>query len=109
MKNVYTFDDLTISTTEGDRILSGFNVLTCRDVARKILGNCPHKWVVYAWGDAPNILKQLCHHRNVVSGWMAITQVTPCADPPSWISRLDAHNEPDLYLLKGVSIYVGSL
>lgn len=109
MKNVYTFDELTMANTEGDRILNGFNVLTCRDVARKILGNCLQKWVVYAWGDAPGILKNLCHYRNNTSGWMAITQVTPCAETPSWVSRLDSHNEPDLYLLKGVAIYVGSM
>lgn len=109
MRNVYTFDDVTLANNEGERILNGFNVLACRDVAKGILGNCLHKWVVYAWGDAPGVLKQLCCHRQHSAGWMAITQVTPCEEPPSWVSRLDAHNEPDLYLLKRVAIYVGSL
>ena len=107
MRNVYTFGELTEAPTAGDRVLNGFNVLTCRDVARSILGDCPKKWVVYSWEDAPGILKKLCHHRSNAS-WMAITQVTPCDEPPSWVSRLDARNDPDLYLLRGVSIYVGS-
>lgn len=108
MKNIYTFDELTDASNESNRILNGFNVLTCRDVARHILGNCLKKWVVYSWEDAPGVLKQLCHHRDNAT-WMAITQVIPCDEPPPWVSRLDAKNEPDLYLLKGVSIYVGSL
>ncbi len=81
------------------------DLLQCRDVAKSMLA--PKGWVVMTWDEAPGSLKKLCNLSSGDEDWMALVAIEP-ESLPSWVEKLDAEGKPDVYVLQGVVIYVGS-
>jgi hypothetical protein len=66
-------------------------------------------FVVFRWDLAPESIRKLCCYNGGDEDWMIIVKSSD--DPewiPNWLEHTDSCYEPDVYVLDGVVIYVGS-
>lgn len=63
--------------------------------------------LVWEFHKAPQLLQKLCNWNGGDEDWMVLMEEEP-KYLPGWIERLDSDSNPDVYLLNGAVIYVGS-
>ncbi len=64
-------------------------------------------FIVWPWEDAPAYVREVFNWNGGDEDWVVVTQKEP-KYLPSWIEAMDAGHEPDVYILDGIVVYVGS-
>lgn len=62
---------------------------------------------VWAWEDAPEMIKELCNRNGGDEDWVVVAH-KEFDYLPLWLMKMDAGDDPDVYILDGLVIYVGS-
>lgn len=69
----------------------------------------PNGWAVWAFYDAPAVLREMCNHNGGDEDWICVTRGEEEPNWCRWVEKTDSCDEPDFYLLpNGLCCYVGS-
>lgn len=79
----------------------------CEFEAQKYLSQAFPRFTIFRFADALPSLKKLCCWNGGDEDWMVIAKEEPTYVPP-WLDAIDVSCDPDVYVLNGVVIYVGS-
>lgn len=64
-------------------------------------------YAVFEWEYAPLFLRQVCCLNGGDEDWLVICKEEPNWFP-RWLEKTDSGEEPDVYILKHMIVYVGS-
>lgn len=95
-------------TQENGQNTSVQELINYEDSAKILLAFVQGGMIVWSFYDAPYYLRKLCCWNGGDEDWLVLTDKQFPDFPPMWIEQLDTCQEPDIYSLDGVTIYVGS-